>query len=117
MQIGNAWIDDNTGQVGMYDYFWTHALNSDETNAGIHKYCNLVTDNFPSQCDDYQTRGDLETGNIDIYNIYAPICKNAKPKSGQSGSVSLYALIKIVFIYLFIYFFMNNFNLIRIIKK
>ncbi|KAF3956590.1 hypothetical protein CMV_018292 [Castanea mollissima] len=85
--IGNAWIDDNTGQAGMYDYFWTHALNSDETNAGIHKYCNFITDNFSSECDDYQTRGDLETGDIDIYNIYAPACKNAKRKSGQSGSV------------------------------
>ena len=49
MQIGNAWIDDNTSIMGMFDYFWTHALNSDETNEGIHQYCNFVTGNFSSR--------------------------------------------------------------------
>ncbi|KAM4121809.1 hypothetical protein ACB094_01G033800 [Castanea mollissima] len=44
--IGNALIDDNTSIMGTYDYYWTHALNSDETNAGIHRYCNFVTGNY-----------------------------------------------------------------------
>ncbi|KAI3767364.1 hypothetical protein L2E82_17459 [Cichorium intybus] len=35
--IGNAWIDDTTCYQGVYDYFWTHALISDETNAGIKR--------------------------------------------------------------------------------
>ncbi|KAL2507380.1 Serine carboxypeptidase-like 40 [Forsythia ovata] len=40
--IGNAWIDDLTTARGIYDYFWTHALNSDETHNGILKFCGLV---------------------------------------------------------------------------
>ncbi|XP_050267246.1 LOW QUALITY PROTEIN: serine carboxypeptidase 1-like [Quercus robur] len=85
--IGNAWIDDNTGIMGRFDYFWTHALNSDETNAGIHQYCNFVTGNFSSKCDDYLYQGYAEIGNLDIYNIYAPLCKSSGPKAGPSGSV------------------------------
>uniref|UniRef100_A0A2N9HL16 Carboxypeptidase n=1 Tax=Fagus sylvatica TaxID=28930 RepID=A0A2N9HL16_FAGSY len=85
--IGNAWIDDKTGQLGIYDYFWTHALNSDETNAGIHKYCNFDDGDSSSTCDDYQSKWGEEAGGLDIYNIYAPTCKSSTPKSSPSGSV------------------------------
>ncbi|KAK7829085.1 serine carboxypeptidase ii-3 [Quercus suber] len=85
--IGNAWIDDGIGQMGTYDYFWTHALNSDETNAGIHKYCNFATSNFSSTCQDYLTQGNIEAGALDISNIYAPVCNLSSPKSGPSSSV------------------------------
>ncbi|KAF2322323.1 hypothetical protein GH714_011808 [Hevea brasiliensis] len=34
--IGNAWIDDFTNAMGLYDYIWTHALSSDEANEAIH---------------------------------------------------------------------------------
>ena len=96
MQIGNALIDYNTDIMGTYDYYWTHALNSDETNAGIHQYCNFVTGNFSSKCVDYLSQGYAEAGNLDFYNIYAPLCKSSGPKSGPSGSVSLNESIKIV---------------------
>ncbi|KAF2309879.1 hypothetical protein GH714_005469 [Hevea brasiliensis] len=85
--IGNAWIDDNTGVKGTYDYYWTHALNSDETNAGINKYCDFVTGNFSSICNKYQDLGDEEVGDLDAYNIYAPFCNQSAPKSGSPGSV------------------------------
>nr|POE98877.1 serine carboxypeptidase ii-3 [Quercus suber] len=85
--IGNALIDDNNSIMGMFDYYWTHALNSDETNAGIHQYCNFVTGNFSSKCYNYLIQGEAEMGNLDIYNIYAPLCKSSGPKSGPSGSV------------------------------
>ncbi|KAM7518304.1 hypothetical protein LguiB_017266 [Lonicera macranthoides] len=85
--IGNAWIDDNTGTQGIYDYYWTHALNSDETNKGIKNYCDYVTGNYSNQCDDYQSQGNSEVGALDIYNIYAPICQHAALKPGPPGSV------------------------------
>ncbi|KAL0017332.1 hypothetical protein SO802_004401 [Lithocarpus litseifolius] len=86
-QIGNGWIDDSIGQMGTYDYFWTHALNSDKTNTGIHKYCNFATSNFSSTCHDYLTQGNIEAGALDISNICAPVCNLSSPKSGPSGSV------------------------------
>ncbi|PON49562.1 Serine carboxypeptidase-like [Trema orientale] len=85
--IGNAWVDDNTSEQGIYEYFWTHALNSDETHAGIQKYCDFVTGNFSDTCYQYLDQGDNEIGEIDIYNIYAPLCNLSAPKSSSSGSV------------------------------
>ncbi|CAK7347587.1 unnamed protein product [Dovyalis caffra] len=85
--IGNAWVDRSTGTKGSYDYYWTHALNSDETNAAINKYCDFVTGNFSSICDQYQSQADAEVGRLDSYNIYAPLCNQSTSKSGSSGSV------------------------------
>ncbi|XP_023773257.1 serine carboxypeptidase 1 isoform X1 [Lactuca sativa] len=84
--IGNAWLDDNISNQGMFDYLWTHALISDETNAGIKKYCDYISGNFPEKCNQYLNQGISELGRIDIYNIYAPLCDNTTQKLG-SGSV------------------------------
>lgn len=73
----------------MYDYFWTHSLNSDETIAGINKYCDYVSGNYSDKCYQYQSQGDSELGDIDIYNIYAPLCDVNTQKHGSPGSVSL----------------------------
>ncbi|XP_031273423.1 serine carboxypeptidase II-3-like [Pistacia vera] len=86
--IGNAWIDDNTGNKGMYNYFWTHALNSDETNAGINKYCDFVAGNFSNTCLKYQNQADDEIGNIDIYNIYYPLCQSKATAPASKGGSS-----------------------------
>ncbi|GLT92232.1 hypothetical protein SLE2022_100800 [Rubroshorea leprosula] len=84
--IGNAYIDDNTTIKGILDYYWTHALNSDETHAGIYKYCDFVTGNFSDICDRYQIKVFAEMGDINIFNIYAPSCNLS---ATSSGSVSV----------------------------
>ncbi|KAF7137829.1 hypothetical protein RHSIM_Rhsim07G0231200 [Rhododendron simsii] len=86
--IGNAWIDDNTSNQGIYDYYWTHALNSDETHAAITKNCDFVTGNLTRQCIQYLDQGDEEVGDIDIYNIYYPLCDPSAPKRPPVGSVN-----------------------------
>ncbi|KAK7291136.1 hypothetical protein RIF29_06045 [Crotalaria pallida] len=83
--IGNGWIDDNMCSKGMYHYFWTHALNSDETYEGIEKHCDFENGNFSSECDKYQSISSDEIGDIDIYNVYAPPCN---PASTKTGSIS-----------------------------
>ncbi|XP_076883277.1 serine carboxypeptidase 1-like [Bidens hawaiensis] len=87
--IGNAAIDDNTDNQGMYDYFWTHALNSDETNTAINKYCDYASGNFSSTCEHYQNHGRSVFEKIDVYNIYAPSCdvNSDTQNSGSPGSV------------------------------
>ncbi|KAK9128776.1 hypothetical protein Syun_017573 [Stephania yunnanensis] len=73
--IGNAVINDETDQVGMYDYFWTHALLSDESIYNIHNYCNLTSDAPANpQCASAANEVNRNIGPIDIYSIYAPIC-------------------------------------------
>ncbi|XP_073117390.1 serine carboxypeptidase II-3 [Elaeis guineensis] len=76
IMIGNGVINDETDEKGMFDYFWTHALISDETIDAIHKYCNFSPNasNEPKQCvQTVENAYELVT-TLDIYNIYAPLC-------------------------------------------
>ncbi|KAJ8622730.1 hypothetical protein MRB53_031259 [Persea americana] len=70
--IGNALINDLTDELGMYDFFWSHALMSDENIDRIHKNCDFSSTNSTSKpC--YEV-SDYDLGSLDIYNIYAPLC-------------------------------------------
>ncbi|XWS72969.1 hypothetical protein CRYUN_Cryun02cG0085500 [Craigia yunnanensis] len=88
--VGNGWIDDLTGYLGQFDYLWTHALNSDETNKGIHTYCHYFNEKDPKQCVDFIYKAYDEAGDIDGYNIYAPLCQehSSSSKKGSYGSVN-----------------------------
>ncbi|XP_078170709.1 serine carboxypeptidase II-3-like [Carex rostrata] len=77
IMIGNAVINDDTDNSGMYDFFWTHALISDETINAIHKNCNFSLDSSGSTCSSALENADSVFGNLDIYNIYAPLCKGS----------------------------------------
>ncbi|WCJ41540.1 Serine carboxypeptidase 1 [Euphorbia peplus] len=86
--IGNAWIDDVTSNKGSYDYLWTHALISDETIKGIHKYCSFG-ENETDECFKYKTKASAERGRIDIYNIYGPLCHETTV-NGSTGSITYF---------------------------
>jgi len=77
--VGNPYLDQNRNILGQLDYFWTHAVMSDEVHANATKYCNFdSTVETPS--DEAACSGALEgfqTGDIDFYNIYAPVCLTA----------------------------------------
>ncbi|XVE70010.1 hypothetical protein DITRI_Ditri10aG0037500 [Diplodiscus trichospermus] len=95
--IGNAWVDDGICSKGLFDYLWTHALNSDETNEGINKYCNFSSEDSVNkkadgdentiQCGKYQNQGLREMGDIELYGIYAPSCNSSALKPGSDGNV------------------------------
>ncbi|XVF47073.1 hypothetical protein PTKIN_Ptkin03bG0079600 [Pterospermum kingtungense] len=87
--VGNGWIDDPTGYFGRFDYFWTHALNSDETNKGIHTYCHFNGEDS-EQCAEFMEKAYDEAGDIDGYNIYAPLCheNSSSSKKGSYGWVN-----------------------------
>ncbi|KAK2452511.1 calponin [Trifolium repens] len=84
--VGNGWIDDNYCTKGMYDYFWMQSLNSDETHQGIEKLCDFRNFNLTNECIGYQNKADDELGNINVYNIYAPLCNSSTTKISYSGS-------------------------------
>ncbi|XP_056164343.1 serine carboxypeptidase-like 40 isoform X3 [Syzygium oleosum] len=74
--IGNAAINDETDHKGMYEYFTTHALISQETWYAIQKYCDFspnVTDQV-SQCKSAMADVGNSVSPINIYDIYAPLC-------------------------------------------
>jgi serine carboxypeptidase-like clade 2 len=86
MQIGNAIINDETDQQGTYDYYATHALVSDQVVSQIQKYCDFSPNagNKSSACNAAIDAVSPNIDNINIYNIYAPICFStnitARPK-------------------------------------
>ena len=57
-KIGNAVINDDTDNSGMFDFLWTHAIISDEAINAIHNNSNIV----------------IDIGELNLYNIYAPLC-------------------------------------------
>ncbi|MCD7464485.1 Serine carboxypeptidase-like 40 [Datura stramonium] len=71
--IGNAVINDDTDLIGVYEYFASHALISDETYLDIKKYCSN-DDYNKSKCDGAYAIADNNTNNLYIYNIYFPLC-------------------------------------------
>ncbi|PHU14081.1 Serine carboxypeptidase-like 40 [Capsicum chinense] len=77
--IGNAVINDDTDTRGMYEYFASHALITDEVVSEIQKQCKFtVTESKESdECKMAKSIADYNTHNIDIYNIYAPRCHNS----------------------------------------
>ncbi|KAI4333073.1 hypothetical protein L6164_017923 [Bauhinia variegata] len=78
IMIGNAVINDETDQRGMYDYFSTHALISDQAGYDIQKYCDF-SPNATKQNKECSAAVDQVSKNvayIDIYNIYSPLCKD-----------------------------------------
>ncbi|KAK3422939.1 hypothetical protein EUGRSUZ_G03287, partial [Eucalyptus grandis] len=74
--IGNAVINDETDEIGMYEYLVSHALISDETWYAIQKYCDFSPNvtNQVDQCNSALNEADDDVSSIDIYNIYAPLC-------------------------------------------
>ncbi|PIA46392.1 hypothetical protein AQUCO_01500134v1 [Aquilegia coerulea] len=84
--IGNAEINDESDYEGQYDYFWTHALNSDETNKAFHKHC--IPYSPTDECTDAEVQSDSDMGTVDIYNIYAHLCPlDRKINKSANGSV------------------------------
>ncbi|XAR63479.1 Carboxypeptidase D [Bertholletia excelsa] len=86
--IGNAVMNDETDTWGIYDYWGSHALISDETVYKIHQYCNFSPNaNTSNQCNNATNQAGNDLGDIDVYNIYAPLCLSSnltvKPKEAS----------------------------------
>ncbi|CAM8963959.1 unnamed protein product [Rhodiola kirilowii] len=74
--IGNAVINDLTDQIGMYDYFATHALASDEAVQQIKTLCDFSPQATKQtlKCLNAADEVDKDVFYLDIYNIYASLC-------------------------------------------
>ncbi|KAJ4724618.1 Carboxypeptidase [Melia azedarach] len=86
--IGNGELDEATGIIGLFDYLWTHALISDETYKRIIENCDLANGNFSKKCTELFGQASDEIGDIDFYNIYAPICHKVDIEANQSSTTT-----------------------------
>jgi serine carboxypeptidase-like clade 2 len=83
--IGNAVINDDTDSPGMYDFLASHAIISDKAAYDINKnICDFTSNNLTDECNAVADEVTADIAFIDLYNIYAPVCKNgnitSKPK-------------------------------------
>ncbi|KAJ0981351.1 hypothetical protein J5N97_009606 [Dioscorea zingiberensis] len=85
--IGNGYFDGNTNTKATFDYMWTHALISDKAHQAIQSKCDFGSGNYSVGCYNALTSARLESGNIDYYDIYAPLCHS--PSKATSGMASL----------------------------
>nr|KAJ0186981.1 hypothetical protein LSAT_V11C900500220 [Lactuca sativa] len=84
--LGNAYVDDETENTGLFDYFWTHAIISDEIHEGIISNCNFTeAGTITGACNHYQMQAFAAKSNINFYDIYAPLCS---PSSNSTRSIS-----------------------------
>jgi len=78
--VGNAWTVAEEDNKGAAQYWWTHALNSDETFEGIMANCDftgigpLKGGGKEDACNKFLDTSADEMGNINIYEIYADQC-------------------------------------------
>ncbi|KAG2668751.1 hypothetical protein I3760_14G005500 [Carya illinoinensis] len=74
--IGNAVINEETDNRGMYDFLASHALVTDEDAYNVINLCdsspNATTQS--NQCIDSNDAINNAVSSLDIYNIYAPRC-------------------------------------------
>ncbi|CDY23509.1 BnaC06g24780D [Brassica napus] len=89
--IGNAVINDETDLMGMYDFFESHALISEDSLLQLKNNCDLKTESasvITEECAVVSDQIDMNTYYLDIYNIYAPLCLNStltrSPKRGTT---------------------------------
>ncbi|CAN4107677.1 unnamed protein product [Withania somnifera] len=75
---GNALLDDETWSSGSYDFYWSHALISDEVHQGIVTNCNFSAEAPTSEvCEEYTSEADSCQANIYNYNTYSQLCNSS----------------------------------------
>lgn len=87
-------LNDQTDQLGMLEYAWSHAIISDELYSAVRKEC----DSFKEQ----EEGGKASKGcspavkaflsafdDIDIYSIYTPVCLSSLSSRGSHHSSHL----------------------------
>ncbi|XP_057843141.2 serine carboxypeptidase-like 26 [Cryptomeria japonica] len=72
VMIGNGLMNFEMDHCGMVDYLWSHALMSDEDYA--NERCIASNSSYQTQSRTIQSQPKSDWGEINIYNIYAPLC-------------------------------------------
>ncbi|KAI5082006.1 hypothetical protein GOP47_0001749 [Adiantum capillus-veneris] len=73
--VGNGVLDHYYDNVGLIEYWWDHALISDTSYHAILATCDFHKANVSASCTQLIDNAlEHEMGDIDLYNIYSPLC-------------------------------------------
>ena len=78
IQMGNAVINTVTDAKGIYDYAWSHGIISTQVWDGIKRHCNFSEKRHTKECKVNMVKFLECYTNIDILNIYSPLCLEDK---------------------------------------
>uniref|UniRef100_A0A8I6Y2P4 carboxypeptidase D n=1 Tax=Hordeum vulgare subsp. vulgare TaxID=112509 RepID=A0A8I6Y2P4_HORVV len=67
--VGNPLLDSSNNAYGSLEFLWNHGVISDEVWYNVTERCNSGGQFEDKACDD-----SFDAGDIDTYNIYAPVC-------------------------------------------
>ena len=93
MQIGNAVLNDETDQMGMVEYAWSHAIISDQLYNTIRKECAFFKESEKKEGNKEREMEETKAcflaikaflqsySDIDIYSIYTPVCRHSSTVS------------------------------------
>lgn len=88
IMIGNGVTDSYYDNIGSVNYWWSHAMISDQTYHQLINSCRFNGDQKESsECETtYNYAMEQEFGRIDPYNIYAPPCPT---KSNRTSAITM----------------------------
>ncbi|KAF5950786.1 hypothetical protein HYC85_012779 [Camellia sinensis] len=89
IQVGNPETNDYYDSKGLLEYAWSHSVISDQEFENAKKVCNFKVSDWSGECNAAMRVVFEKYHEIDIYNIYAPIClRNTSGSGSGSGSGS-----------------------------
>ncbi|XP_037432696.1 serine carboxypeptidase 1-like [Triticum dicoccoides] len=81
--VGNPYLDDYMNTKGSYEFLWNHGVISDEVWGNISEHCSFGRFEGTA-CG--EAKKSFKIGDIDRYNIYAPVCIESPDGSLHSSS-------------------------------
>ncbi|ESR66817.1 serine carboxypeptidase-like 29 [Citrus sinensis] len=82
--VGNALTDDYHDYLGLFQFWWSAGLISDDTYKQLNLLCDYESFVHPSSsCDKVLEVADNELGNIDQYSIFTPSCTASVSQSNR----------------------------------
>uniref|UniRef100_A0A8I6YHI4 Carboxypeptidase n=1 Tax=Hordeum vulgare subsp. vulgare TaxID=112509 RepID=A0A8I6YHI4_HORVV len=81
--VGNPYLDDYMNTKGTFEFLWNHGVISDEVWGNITEHCSFGRVEGTA-CG--QAKKSFKIGDIDRYNIYAPVCIESPDGSLHSSS-------------------------------
>ncbi|KAL9442574.1 hypothetical protein AB3S75_020982 [Citrus x aurantiifolia] len=82
--VGNALTDDYHDYLGLFQFWWSAGLISDDTYKQLNLLCDYESFVHPSSsCDKVLDVADNELGNIDQYSIFTPSCTSSVSQSNR----------------------------------
>ncbi|KAJ8445730.1 hypothetical protein Cgig2_026057 [Carnegiea gigantea] len=93
--VGNPETDDVYDLKGLLEYAWSHAVISDEQYNRAKQSCDFKASGWSNDCHNATHLVYQKYKEIDIYNIYAPICLLNHTSSSSSSSQISHANYKV----------------------